>query len=249
MKFLTTSTEYDKSNMLAPKNAHFNDPLIFHSFWKGALNEKVVLCIKSFWYFHQSTNYTRILWTRNWIPTEFDEQIMSFCEIRELDVDLPEDSTMKLHIIYNYGGCWFEPSMFCLRSLGPLFFSYTQFIMTYQSGSELSTNTNIIVSCTPRDERLKTMIDNGLNASNPICRNTFDDLIVLPCSWFDGVSLESKYMSKDQPFEMFKKRTNDTKPIDFSTWYKGSFSMCLHTEWDTFIESNSVIDQLSHLLV
>jgi hypothetical protein len=105
------------------------------------------------------------------------------------------------------------------------------------------------VSCTPRDERLKTMIDNGLNASNPICRNTFDDLIVLPCSWFDGVSLESKYMSKDQPFEMFKKRTNDTKPIDFSTWYKGSFSMCLHTEWDTLIESNSVIDQLSHLLV
>ena len=234
--------------MIAPKNSHFYDKVIFHSFWEGELNEKVVLSMKSCWYFHQSPNYTRILWVKNHIPSQLDESISAFCEIKQLESDIPIDAILKFHILYTYGGCWFEPSIFFLRSIGPLFFSYNKYIMTYQSGTGNTTNTNLFVSLLPNDTRFKKMIDEGLHTANGIDKRTFADLVVLPCSWFDGVSLDSKYLKKDTASELFKTLPSESNTIDFSNWYRGSYCMCWNNEWDTQIEPNSVIDQLSKII-
>ena len=249
MKFLTTSTDYDKSIMIAPKNSNFTKPLLFHTLWDGPLNEKVYLSIKSCWFFHQAPNYTRTLWRTNPTPNEWDEKVATYCEVKGLDTDIPNDATTRIHILYKYGGCWFDPSMFFLRSLGPLVFSYPQFVMAYQSGDGTKLSGNLFISLKPSDPRLQTMLKDGLQPDIPIeGKGRLDDLLVFPCSWFDGASLDSKYMKKDRHFELFKALPPEMKPIGIRDWFKGSFAMSWRTEWDAPIEPNSVVAQLASQL-
>jgi hypothetical protein len=251
MKYLTTSTEYDKSVCISPKNFPYTQPICFHSLWDGELNEKVYISMKSCWYFHHSSVHTRILWRTNSIPNEWDEKIKSYCELKELDDDIivHNDDNACFHILYKYGGIFFPPSVFFLSSIESLLSSYSKFIMTHHTGCGKYI-TKFMISMQPNDERLKKMLDAGLHSSNALTgKEIYDDLLVLPCSWFDGASLDSKYMKKERYFELFKTLPSAFKPIKINEWFKGSITMNWHNEWETPIESNSVVEQLSSIMI
>jgi hypothetical protein len=68
------------------------------------------------------------------------------------------------------------------------------------------------------------------------------DMLVLPCSWFDGGWISNPYNIE---FNIFDKRE---KFYTFNNFFNGAFCFHWHNQWDIIIEENSIFKQLMNLL-
>jgi hypothetical protein len=268
MKLLIHRTDYDETIQLAKNiNQPYQKPVIFHCYWNGILNEKHVYSIKSCKYFHD--RHKIILWLENNIPNQYNEEIKKYAEIKHFSYndekkEILEDynrvynkSTITFYsdvvrtlLLYNYGGCWFDLDIFFLRSFDPIFFNYEDEICVYQWENQNYPNNAIYISLHPKSMKMKRNIEFIRNRNRGFgfseANLTYDlplDMLVLPCSWFDGDWIQNPYnIGTERFFEHTEKK------YDFSNFFKGSFCYHWHNKWDKKIQENSIICQLNAIM-
>ena len=186
--FIKNTKDYDACINEANKlDGSYEDPVTFHSYWGGNLNEKHLYSILSCYYFNiLGTNNKIILWVDNKnpdgsyserTPNEFDEEIRKYCEIREfhfseekkkseiLNCDFYHRKSLSFFsdpvrylLLYNYGGCYFDLDCFFLRSFEPLFSNFKDDICVYNWGMKNHPNGAIYISLKEKSLKMKNNI-------------------------------------------------------------------------------------------
>ena len=275
MKLLVDTTDYYKTIQLAINlNGTYDKAIIFHCYWKGTLNEKHLYSIKSCYYFniYNKNKHKIILWLENNISNNYNNEIAKYAEIKYLsfvdetksifknydDVFFNTDSTalyadlVRILLLYNYGGCWFDLDCFFLRSFDPIFYNYEKDICLYQWENKNYPNNSIYISLDKKSDKMKNNIDFihkynrgwGFQEAQLIY-NLPLEFLVLPCSWFDGGWISNPYDITIQSEKFFK--STNTK-YTFDNFFKGAFCYHWHNQWDYVIEKNSIIMQLINII-
>jgi hypothetical protein len=267
MKLLCNSTDFNNTIKIALElKGSYNKPVLFHCYWNGILSEKHYYSILSCYYFNKNKI---ILWLENNIPNEFNKKIEEYAEIKYFILENEVKNTflenyqfryakrpvyretklsnyVRSILLYKYGGCWFDLDCFFLRSFEPIFSNYENEVCLYQWENQNYPNNGIYISLEPFSEKFKKnmefIIDRnrgwGFQQAN-LTYNLPLDILVLPCSWFDGSWIENPY---NLSFNEFFKTTE--KKYDFDNFFKGSFCYHWHNKWNDKIEENSIIKQL-----
>ena len=271
MKLLTKEVDYEKTIIQAQSlGGNYNKNVLFHCYWSGNLIEKHYYSIKSCYFFNVSKKENRkiILWVENNEPNEYNDKIKEYAEIRPIDLKKEHKGTfmeyqsyyfnsepryysdlVRMTLLYNYGGCWFDLDVLFIRNIDPLFVIYEYEIICYQWEHQNYPNGALYISLQPKSDKMK------YNMEYIIKRNrgwgfqeaelTYDlplDMYVLPCSWFDGGWISNPY---NIDFNIFK---NTTEKYTFNNFFQGAFCFHWHNQCNTPIEENSIFRQLSNLL-
>lgn len=283
MKFLFKDTDYNKTIELAKKlTDKYDKPVIFHCYWYGDLNEKHLYSVRSCYYWNAlNRNHKIILWLENNTPNDINKEISKYCEIKYFDFNIEKQTLnyardikfkhnkrdlteyadfIRLILLYNYGGCWFDLDCFFLRSLDPIFKNYEKEICAYQWEYNGYPNNAILISLEPRSSNMKNSIDffhnqnTGWRTQHNCTYSSPLDWLVLPCSWFDPDWIENPY-NKMRPTwnnrladirqTSFFKKTE--KKYTFDNFFNGVFCYHWHNKWKLPIEDNSIIKQLTQL--
>jgi len=270
MKLLINETDYDKTIGLAKElNGSYDKPVIFHAYWNGTLNEKHFMSVKSCWHFNVKNYSNRkiILWLENNLSNEWNEKISEFVEIQLFNVTDESRNTLMEHInhnihhipfyadmirtllLYKYGGCWFDLDVFFLRDFSPLFSTYENEVLLYQWETQNYPNNAIYISLVPENDKMKNNIEFIIRRNRgwgfQDANLTYDldlDMLVLPCSWFDGSWLGDIQFGCDAFFQ------SSDKMHTFENFFNGGFCYHWHNRWDHDIHENSPIKQLTSLL-
>ena len=106
----------------------YDDPVNFHCYWNGDLNEKHLYSILSCYYFNVLNKNNKItLWLENNTPNNINKKISKYCNIKHFSleeekekIDFLKDYNFnfgtipfyadfaRILLLYNYGGCWFD---------------------------------------------------------------------------------------------------------------------------------------------
>lgn len=271
MKFLTYTTDYlatielAKQLVISEEESKTIEPVTFHCYWNGQLNDKHVISIGSCYHFH-GKQHKIILWIENNEPNEFNNIIDNWAEIRQFSYkDEIKDANnlfdnyeykdkyppnysdiVRYLLLYKYGGCWFDLDILFLRSFNPIFYHFKNETCVYQWENQNHPNGAIYISLTKNSRDLKEIIEFYKNyRSNWGFQNgdiTYDmpfNLLVLPCSWFDAAWIENPYRIT---FDNFFQATN--KRYNLNTLFNGAFCLHWHNRWNTPIEIDSPLHQL-----
>lgn len=255
MRFLTTTPHYDFCVMIAPKNSNYRKPVIFHTYWDNPQpipTEKLLLSIQTCRYHHPGENVS----IQVWVPKELQSWISEYqsvfqiygCTLHVFELEVT-CANVQNTILYEYGGCWFAPTLIFLRALDPLFWTYGTQIMIHHDAELKNTCTNIMVSLTPKCPIFKQCVQDGLAQVNPC--GTIEEkvhlptILVLPCSWFHGISMKTKYIEQDQYAMVFHPQST---PFEWHTFYKGSYTICIEDQWDTPIQEHSIMHSIRTLV-
>ena len=271
MKLLTNGTEYTNAiNTALNLQGEYSKSVIFHCYWHGALNEKHLYSILSCYYFNVHQNKHKIiLWLENNAPNQYNIEIAKYAEIRQFSFrdeimnaqfiktnfyfkrELPYYSdVVRMFLLYNYGGMWFDLDCFILQSFDPIFCNFENEICVYQWEAQNYPNNAIFVSLEPRSEKMRKNIEfiiqrnrgwgfqeAGLTYDLPL------NMLVLPCAWFDADWVYNPFnIGTDQFFE------HTDKQYDFDNFFKGSFCYHWHNKWNKKIDGNSIIAQLVRII-
>ena len=272
MKLLTNEVNYDSTIKLANIDGEYNKPVIFHCYWNGILNEKHLISIKSCYYFNihnnNHKNHKIILWIENTNTNSYFEEIKKYAEIKCFSLQNEKKETflenynynfgdiiyysdfIRTLLLYNYGGCYFDLDILFLRNFEPLFYNYENEICVYQWEHQNYPNNAIYISLEIKSEKMKKNIEFIINRNRGFgfskASLTYDlplELLVLPCSWFDGDWIENSYnIGCDMIFK------NTDKTYNFDNFFKGSFCYHWHNKWNIEVQSNSIIKQLSNII-
>lgn len=270
MKLLSSTTNYDETIKLAINlEGEYDKPVIFHCYWNGTLSEKHLYSVLSCYYFNVFNHIHKIiLWLENNIPNDINEEISKYCEIKYFCLTTEKKNTnfiekdfyynkelshysdvVRYLLLYNYGGCWFDLDCFFLRRFDPIFKNFENEICVYQWENQNFPNGAIYISLEPKCDNMKKNIDFIINRNRgwgfQEALLTYDEpleMIVLPCSWFDGSWIPNPYNVRHLFFK------NTPKKFNFENVYKGSFCFHWHNLWDKPIEENSVIKQLVQII-
>ena len=249
MKLLTKEVEYNKTIHLAANlKGEYAKPVIFHCFWKGpALNKAHLYSIKSCYYFNvYERNHKIILWLEDNSPNKYNKEIAKYAEIKHFSLKNEAKNTffetynrhfldfryyadyVRSLLLYKYGGCWFDLDCFFLRSFDPLFHNYGDEICLYQWENKPFPNNAIYISLEPKSDKMKKNIEFIIKRNRGwgfkeagLTYNLDLDMLVLPCSWFDGGWIENPY---NVSYGDILKST--PKKYNFDTFFKGAF--CFH---------------------
>jgi hypothetical protein len=271
MKLLVNSTDYEETIKIAQSlTGEYAKSVTFHCYWNGQLNEKHLYSILSCYYFNVYNNKHKIiLWLENNTPNQYNTEIQRYAEIKEFSLKTEIDNTnfMKLNfyynkelsfyadvvryiLLYNYGGIWFDLDCLILRSFDPIFSNYENDICVYQWSDENYPNGAIYMSLESRSEKMKKNIEFIIGRNRGWgfreSRLTYDlplDMLVLPCSWFDGSWIKNPYIIGIG--EIFR---HTDKKYDFDTFFKGGFCYHWHNRWNNKIEETSIILQLINII-
>jgi hypothetical protein len=149
-------------------------------------------------------------------------------------------------ILYNYGGCWFDLDCFILRNFDPLFQQFGNEICVYQWENCNYPNGAIYIALEPRSAKMQNIIEFIIKRNRgwgfQEAQLTYDlplDLLVLPCSWFDGSWIPNPYNIYMNDFFL-----NTEGEYDFTNFFQGSFCYHWHNKWNNPIEEDSIISQL-----
>ena len=210
MKLLTTTTNYNETIKLSHNlNGTYDKPVIFHCYWNGSLNEKHLYSVLSCYYFNVLNN----------TPNNINKEISTYCEIKQFSINNEKEKSeilknynynfrgitfysdfIRVLLLYNYGGCWFDLDCFILRSFDPIFKNYENEVCVYQWEKQPYPNNAIFISLEPKSVKMKNNIDFIINRNRgwgfQQALLTYDlplDMLVLPCSWFDGDWLQNPY--------------------------------------------------------
>jgi hypothetical protein len=267
MKLLINQTDYTETIQVAENlNGEFNRSVVFHCYWNGALNEKHLYSILSCYYFNVYKNKHKIiLWLENNHPNQYNLEIQKYAEIHYFSLNDEINNTnfieknvyynrslsfysdlVRYVLLYNYGGVWFDLDCFFLRSFDPLFSNFENEICVYKWENKNYPNGAIYISLEPKSEKMKKNIEYIINLNRgwgfQEANLTYDlplDMLVLPCSWFDGDWIENPYnIGLDKFFEKSDKEYN------FDNFFKGSFCYHWHNRWYNSTYEKSIIMQL-----
>jgi hypothetical protein len=272
MKLLYKTTDFNKTLQLVSElNSSYNKSVIFHCYWNGNLNEKHLYSILSCYFFNVYKNKHKIiLWLENNIPNNFNKEISKYCEIKNFSLQNEKNKTdflknyncnfnnitfysdlARILLLYNYGGCWFDLDCFFLRNFDPIFKHFEKDISVYQWENENYPNNAIFISLEPKSIKMKNNINYIKNRNKgwgfQEAHLTYDlplDMLVLPCSWFDGDWINNSYNIGTTNF--FK---NTDKKYNFDNFFKGSFCYHWHNKWNVQIEEKSIIKQLVNIII
>lgn len=270
MKLLCTTTDYNQTIKLALNiNEEYNKSVIFHCYWNGTLNEKHYYSILSCYYFNVYKNKHKIiLWLENNNPNEFNKEIEKYAEIKyfllndEVKKTFLENKHFKFNsitfysdyirniLLYKYGGCWFDLDCFILRSFDPVFYNFESEICVYQWENQNYPNNAIYISLEALSEKMQKNIEFIIMRNRgwgfQEAQLTYDlplDMLVLPCSWFDGSWIPNPYNLSCQDF--FE---DNSKIYDFDHFFKGSFCYHWHNKWNNSLHINSIMQQLLNII-
>ena len=271
MKLLCATTDYNQTIKLALNiNEEYNKSVIFHCYWNGTLNEKHYYSILSCYYFNVYKNKHKIiLWLENNNPNEFNKKIEKYAEIKYFSLLEEKKHTflennnfyynkelsfysdvVRYLLLYNYGGCWFDLDCFILRSFDPVFYNFESEICVYQWENQNYPNGAIYMSLEAQSEKMKKNIEFIITRNRgwgfQEAHLTYDlplDMLVLPCSWFDGSWISNAYNLSCEDF--FK---DNSKIYDFDNFFKGSFCYHWHNKWNNSLHINSVMQQLINII-
>lgn len=267
MKLLLDTTDFDTSIKIARHlTGEYKGQVTFHCYWNGNLNEKHLLSIFSCYYFNKK--HKIILWLENNIKNDFNKEIEKYAEIKYFSLSAEKKSTnfinnfyynksvsfysdvIRYLLLYNYGGIWFDLDCFILRSFDPLFYNYGNEICVYQWANQNHPNGAIYMSLEAKSEKMKKNIEFIIKQNRcwgfQEASLTYDiplDMLVLPCSWFDGSWIENPYNIK---FKSFFDKTNET--YNFDNFFKGSFCYHWHSQWNDTVDETSIFSQLKKLI-
>jgi hypothetical protein len=271
MKLLIDTTDYLKTIEIASNiQESYNKPVLFHCYWNGNLNEKHLYSIQSCYYFNVlKKNHKIILWLENNSPNEYNIEIEKYAEVKIFDLNHEKKNTflenrdfyynptlsfysdvVRYMLLYNYGGCWFDLDCFFLRCFDPLFFHYGTEICVYQWEDQINPNGAIYICLDSKSEKMEKNIEFIINRNRgwgfqeaQLTYNLDMNLLVLPCSWFDGLWIDNPY---NIYYGNFFEDT-DTK-YDFSNFFKGAFCYHWHNGWNMNIHKNSIMNQLIQII-
>jgi hypothetical protein len=271
MKLLINKTDYTETINLATKlQGEYSKSVIFHCYWRGTLNEKHLYSILSCYYFNVYKNKHKIiLWLENNTANEYNSEISKYAEIKDFSysdektntgflenyeynskADTHHSNFVRILLLYNYGGIWFDLDCFILRNFDPIFSNFENEICLYQWENQKHPNNAIFISLYPKSEKMKKNIEfivkrnRGWGFRQALL--TYDlplDMLVLPCSWFDGDWIINPYNIRTDNF--FK---NTDKQYNFDNFFKGGFCYHWHNKWDNEIHHNSIIIQLVKII-
>ena len=274
MKLLTKSTDYNETIKLANElKGEYDKSIIFHCFWNGNLNDKHLNSVLSCYYFNVlNRKHKIILWLENNIPNDINKEISKYCEIKEFSLDSEIKNTnfiekkfyyckqlsyysdvVRYLLLYNYGGCWFDLDCFFLRSFDPIFKYYEKEICVYQWENQNYPNGAIFISLEPKCMKMKKNIEYIIKRNRgwgfQEARLTYDselDMLVLPCSWFDGCWIKNPIFIEKEQFDNFFIKTD--KNYNFENYFNGAFCYHWHNRWNKPIEDNSIMKQLVKII-
>jgi hypothetical protein len=281
MRLYTDTIAYNETIEMAKNlTGEYNEPVLYHCFWNGKLNEKHYISILSCFYFNvlNKTGRKIILWTNS--PFEDNELlrvISQFCEVRYFDfleelkdTDIPTSiingnavypiysDRIRYVLLYKYGGIWFDLDVFFLRSFDPLLSNFKENISVYTWADLNYPNNAIFISPIKKSQKMRDfiqyMIDRGRGFGFQESNLTFDlpvDLLVLPCSWFDGIFLPDLFLPDFPEFDSqisFSNKqffNNTDKKVTLDNFVVGAFCYHWHNLWNYPIQENSYFDQLA----
>jgi hypothetical protein len=269
MKLLSKTTNYNETIEIATNlDGNYNKPVIFHCYWKGELNDKHLYSVLSCYYFNVFRNKHKIiLWLENNTPNNVNIEISKYCEIKRFCLDIEKENSgflkdydynyrgiqfysdfIRVLLLYNYGGCWFDLDCLFLRNFDPIFKNYEDDICVYQWENQNYPNNAIFISLEPECDKLKNNIDFIIKRNKgwgfQEARLTYDlplDILVLPCSWFDAGWIKTNDTKSGSFKDFFN---NVDKEYNFDNFFKGAFCYHWHNKWNLHIEENSIINQL-----
>jgi len=264
MILLTNDMEYEETIDIARKllTDVYNNQVIFHCYWQGELTEKHLYSIISCYHFNK--NHKIILWLENNISNEYNILIGKYAEIKLFNIndeimnndfmnnDFMNNDFIKYLLLYNFGGVWFDLNCFILRSFDPLFVHFQHHICVYRLEYSNIPNDAIYISLEPKSNNMKKNIEFIINRNNGFgfvkANMTFDlslDLVILPCSWFNPISIKNP-LGNEKDYKMFFRTT--TERYDFNNFYNGSFCYNWNNLWNDEIENNSIAMQLYNII-
>jgi len=281
MRLYTDTHKYKETIEMANNlTGTYEDPVLYHCFWNGKLNEKHYISILSCFYFNvlNKPNRKIILLTNS--PFEDNDilrVISQFCEVRYFDFSEELKDTgisdeisktndvyqfksdrIRYVLLYKYGGIWFDLDMFFLRSLDPIFNAFENEICVYTWADSNYPNGAFFMSLKKNSEKMLDFINYLINRNlgygfqdyfyqkNHLTFDTPLDILVLPCSWFDGGFLYDFPDFIDGNKEFFKSVNGI---INIDTFAKGAFCYHWHNRWYNNVEEMSYFDQLTNDLV
>lgn len=268
MKLLTTDVSCDVTTpLLEMLDKTYRVPLLFHFFWKGVLNEKHYLSIKSCRYFHPDAEI--ILWIEACPTNEWVHKLLPICKIHKFNfieeknstflkeypiphfIDIPYYSDyIRLMLLYKYGGIWCDLDIFFLQNFSPLIPLIGENPAVYQWEHQPFPNNAVIITPNKENIHIRALIEyiysNKRHWGMLTGRLTYDtpiDLLVLPCSWFDIGWIINKH---DVSCNTFMLAT--PKPVLLHELSKVSFCFHWHNKWNTPIHPTSPLRQLANQL-
>jgi hypothetical protein len=271
MKLLSKTTDYDETIKLANKlTGQYDKSVIFHCYWNGNLNEKHLYSVLSCYYFNVlNRKHKIILWLENNTPNDINKEISKYCEIKQFSLETEKNNAnfiqkdfyyckilsfysdvVRYLILYNYGGCWFDLDCFFLKNFDPIFKNYEKEVCVYQWENQRYPNGAIFISLEPKSTKMKTNINFIIERNKgwgfkeaKLTYNLPLDMLVLPCSWFNGDWIKNPYNIGTVNF--FKKTEQE---YNFDNFFTGAFCYHWHNKWNKEIQENSIIKQLVEII-
>ena len=271
MKLLSKTTDYDETIKLANKlTGQYDKSVIFHCYWNGNLNEKHLYSVLSCYYFNVlNRKHKIILWLENNTPNDINKEISKYCEIKQFSLETEKNNAnfiqkdfyyckilsfysdvVRYLLLYNYGGCWFDLDCFFLKNFDPIFKNYEKEVCVYQWENERYPNGAIFISLEPKSTKMKTNINFIIERNKgwgfkeaKLTYNLPLDMLVLPCSWFNGDWIKNPYNIGTVNF--FKKTEQE---YNFDNFFTGAFCYHWHNKWNKEIQENSIIKQLVEII-
>lgn len=209
------------------------------------------------------------MWLENNTPNDINKEISKYCEIKQYSL-LNEKAKseflinynykfksitfysdfVRVLLLYNYRGCWFDLDCFILRSFDPIFKNYETEICVYQWENQNFPNNAIFISLEPKSLKMKNNINFIINRNRgwgfneaQLTYNLPLEMLILPCSWFDGNWIKNSY--NINPSNIFN---NTEKEYTFENFFNGAFCYHWHNKWNTPINNNSIIKQLVNIM-
>ncbi|UKJ77823.1 glycosyltransferase [Azospirillum brasilense] len=242
------------------------EPLTFHAYWDGPLNEKHLISVKSCHLFNARGNGNRIIvWTQNGVDNEYLSEIGKYAEIRtfseraecrgtflegndfgrSIDASFYSD-IVRYILLYKYGGVWFDLDCLFLRSVTPLLNQFPGKILAYRWERQNYPNGAVYISPTPRSEAMKGNIEFirdrnrgwGFQQAG-LVYDTPMDILVLPCPWFDAGWIDNPVLH----FNDFM--TASPVAFDLDSFFPGAFCFHWHNKWFDAIEPESPMNRLA----
>ena len=161
-----------------------------------------------------------------------------------------KQNLVRYLLLYNYGGCWFDLDIFFLRCFDPIFFNFENEVCVYQWENQNYPNGAIYISLEPKSVKMRQVIEFIINRNRgwgfQEAQLTYDlplDMLVLPCSWFNGDWISNPYNIGTEKFFEYT-----DKKYDFSNFFNGAFCYHWHNKWNKQIQENSIINQLISII-
>lgn len=281
MKLVVEHTNYEKQIQLAAKlrenNTVYEGDVIFHAFWCGEITEKHLISIRSCHRFNvldskgsRRINRRIIQWMeQSSISDALREEIERFATIKQFDFKKEINGTLmadfrpkhdgipfyadlvRLILLYNYGGCWFDLDIFFLKNVDPVFAEYADQICMYQWEAQNYPNNAIFFSLQPQSPALMRTMESirrkgngwGCQEAKLLYSDESLEITVLPVAWFDPSWIKN---SINFHFNDFFKAQG--KRWDFTSFFPNSFAYHWHNKWNDPIELGSACQQLNAIL-